>query len=203
MKKTRLFAVIAAVAIALCCVLVACNKQFTVTFETNGGSAVESVQVDKDGKVTKPTDPTKEGHDFVAWYKDEALTDEWIFDTDTVTGDITLYAKWEQKQSTDNGVDLTEYKGRYANKQDAEDILIIEESSITWSGHKVEIVGENTETWAEFGLTIHLDGAERYIDFYTDSKTGVHKFEIYDSSYEIEYNFVMVEEPTEETDVAI
>ncbi|MCH5163443.1 MAG: InlB B-repeat-containing protein, partial [Clostridiales bacterium] len=100
MKKTKLFAVLVAVVLALCCALVGCNKTFTVTFESNGGSSVASVQVDKDGKVTKPTNPNKEGYNFVAWFKDEALTQEWKFDTDTVTGDITLYAKWEAKQVT-------------------------------------------------------------------------------------------------------
>ena len=51
--------------------LAACGTpQFTVTFESNGGSAVAAVTVDKDGKVEKPTDPTKEDCIFDGWFKD-------------------------------------------------------------------------------------------------------------------------------------
>jgi uncharacterized repeat protein (TIGR02543 family) len=37
---------------------------------------------------------TKTGHAFGGWYKEEGLTNQWNFSTDTVTGDITLYARW-------------------------------------------------------------------------------------------------------------
>src|SRR5690606_11713970 len=67
---------------------------YTVTFETNGGSPIGSVNVLQDGFVTKPANPTRDGFMFDAWYKDEDLTTPWLFATDKVTGNITLYAKW-------------------------------------------------------------------------------------------------------------
>ncbi len=67
---------------------------YTVTFDAQGGSTVASQDVAKNGKVTKPTDPTRTGHTFGGWYKEAACTTAWNFDTDTVTGNITLYAKW-------------------------------------------------------------------------------------------------------------
>ena len=68
---------------------------YTVTFVSNGGSAVATQTVAEGAKVTKPTpDPTKEDFDFDAWYKEEALENEWDFDTETVTGDMNLYAGW-------------------------------------------------------------------------------------------------------------
>ena len=70
--------------------------KYTVTFESNGGSTVENQTVEKGKKVTKPTDPTKDGNIFSGWYKETALTNAWDFDTDTVTKNITLYAKWEE-----------------------------------------------------------------------------------------------------------
>ena len=60
---------------------------------------MNTVDVAKDSKITKPEDPTRTGYTFKGWYKDAALTQEWNFETDTVTADITLYAKWEPKDT--------------------------------------------------------------------------------------------------------
>ena len=65
-----------------------------VTFNSQGGSAVDSQIVSDDEKVTKPTAPTKEGYTFGGWYKESGCTNVWDFDTDTVTSDVTLFAKW-------------------------------------------------------------------------------------------------------------
>lgn len=81
------------------------ETKYTVTFDSSGGSAVSSASVASGGKVTKPTDPTKAGYTFVNWYKDENCTEAWNFDTDTVTANITLYAKWEAKDDTSDGDD--------------------------------------------------------------------------------------------------
>ena len=69
-------------------------RTYTVTFETNGGSAVDPVTVDAGSTVTKPADPTKSGYTFGGWYKDSTLQTPWDFANDTVTADTTLYAKW-------------------------------------------------------------------------------------------------------------
>ena len=47
------------------------------------------------GRVKKPTDPTREGYVLEGWYSDMDLQNEWNFDKDTVSGNMTLYAKWE------------------------------------------------------------------------------------------------------------
>ena len=65
----------------------------TVTFESNGGSAV-AVQTVADGsKVVKPADPTREGFVFDGWCPDAACTAVFDFDT-AITADVTLYARW-------------------------------------------------------------------------------------------------------------
>ena len=69
-------------------------SQYSVYFESNGGSEVPTQTVTSGGKVTEPSDPTKEGKTFGGWYSDLALTDAWTFATDTVTSNIMLYAKW-------------------------------------------------------------------------------------------------------------
>lgn len=70
------------------------NNGFTVTFNSNGGSSVEPF-ISYDGKVMEPTEPTKDGSTFAGWFEDEALTDEFLFDSEIVNGDTTLYAKWD------------------------------------------------------------------------------------------------------------
>lgn len=67
---------------------------YTVTFESNQGSAVESQSVPFDTTATKPADPTREGYTFAGWYADEKLTKEFDFST-AITGDTTVYAKWD------------------------------------------------------------------------------------------------------------
>lgn len=69
---------------------------YLVQFNSNGGSVVPSQSVAAGAKVTEPDDPTKEDYTFDGWYSDLALTDAWTFATDTVSGDLMLYAKWVQ-----------------------------------------------------------------------------------------------------------
>ncbi len=68
--------------------------QHTVTFNSNGGSAVASQVIDDNNFVTTPTPPTKTGKTFAGWYANAALTTAFDFSTVVVTGDITIYAKW-------------------------------------------------------------------------------------------------------------
>ena len=70
---------------------------FTVTFNSKGGSAVENQTVNSGEVATKPTDPTREGHVFQGWYKEEAYTNKFNFATETITANITLYARWTVK----------------------------------------------------------------------------------------------------------
>lgn len=75
-------------------------KYSTVTFETNqSGVEVEPQTVETGTYATKPTDPTCEGYTFVGWYKDSACTEEFSFDT-VITGNTSLYAKWQKEECT-------------------------------------------------------------------------------------------------------
>ncbi len=69
------------------------TTKYTVTFNTNGGSAIDNLIVESGKKATKPADPTKEGFTFDGWYSDEALATAFNFDT-AITANTTLYAKW-------------------------------------------------------------------------------------------------------------
>ncbi len=63
----------------------------TVYFSSSGGSAVPSIRVVDGGTAAAPTNPTREGFIFDCWVLDGQ---EWSFNVNTVTSDITLSAKW-------------------------------------------------------------------------------------------------------------
>ncbi|WP_309122498.1 InlB B-repeat-containing protein, partial [Paenibacillus sp.] len=74
-------------------------NEYTVDFNTDGGSAVESHQVPYHGTASEPTAPTKTGHTFDGWYTDSARTTAYNFAA-PVTGNVTLYAKWTVNEYT-------------------------------------------------------------------------------------------------------
>lgn len=68
------------------------EKKYTVTFNSDGGSKVNSLSVVENGKVSKPKDPTRSGYEFLGWYLGETKFD---FNTQ-ITKNITLKAKWKE-----------------------------------------------------------------------------------------------------------
>ena len=74
-------------------VAVAERPNFTVTFDSQGGSAVTPATVANGAALTKPAVPVWAGRGFAGWYTDAACTTKYDFTT-PVTGDLTLYARW-------------------------------------------------------------------------------------------------------------
>lgn len=77
---------------------------YVVTFNSNGGSVVENINVTKNSLIKKPINPEKEEYNFVGWYKDEELTILWDFEIDVVTSNLTLYAKWEEIKDIEDNI---------------------------------------------------------------------------------------------------
>ena len=78
--------------------------QYTVTFNVQGhGTAPQAQTVDKDGKAVEPIAPTADGWSFEGWFKEAECTNKYDFATETVTKDITLFAKWTQKKTDEGG----------------------------------------------------------------------------------------------------
>lgn len=75
------------------------KNECTVTFETDGGTALEPIVATKGDKVELPA-PTKEGHVFQGWYKDAELTLS-VSSSITVNENITLYASWKADEKVD------------------------------------------------------------------------------------------------------
>lgn len=70
--------------------------EFTVTFDSQGGSDVAPVKVKRGQYVPKPKTPTKEGYEFVGWFPLLTSTEPWDFGYDIITEDTTIYARWKE-----------------------------------------------------------------------------------------------------------
>lgn len=68
--------------------------EHTLTFETNGGSAINPITVRHGNAVARPADPTKDKYTFIGWYADPEFTEEYDFAT-VLEADKTIYAKFE------------------------------------------------------------------------------------------------------------
>jgi uncharacterized repeat protein (TIGR02543 family) len=69
-------------------------NSYTVNFETNGGSTIDSQNIAYGSLVTRPADPVRANYIFLGWYKAPVLLTQWNFGSDVVTGPTTLYAIW-------------------------------------------------------------------------------------------------------------
>ena len=68
------------------------KKIHTVTFDSNGGTSVESQKVKDGEKANKPEDPTNGEKSFMGWFTDRG--DKFDFNT-VIRNDMTLKAKWD------------------------------------------------------------------------------------------------------------
>ncbi len=74
---------------------------YVVNFNTDGGNSVSNQIINKDGTITKPQDPVRDGYKFLGWYSNNVLFD---FNT-PVTTNLELVAKWEKAK--DNSTTAT------------------------------------------------------------------------------------------------
>ncbi len=99
MMKKRLF-IVTSLLLLLAAMFTSCGKKeghdkFTVTFEANGGSAIDPIVVEDGKTLDLPENPTLDGYVFLGWFTDAELTNQ--FDSAApIEQDMTLYAKWEK-----------------------------------------------------------------------------------------------------------
>lgn len=73
--------------------------RYNITFESNGGTIVPAQSILENEKIEQPETPVKEGYLLEGWFKETECENIWDFEKDTVTADITLYAKWIEDPS--------------------------------------------------------------------------------------------------------
>ena len=69
------------------------SKEYTIVFETNGGSEVADVVITSLEELSLDQVPTREGYTFVGWYLNEDLTND-VDQLELTADSITVYAKW-------------------------------------------------------------------------------------------------------------
>ena len=75
------------------------TTKYTLSFDTNGGSAIAKVTKEKGTTVDLGQYvPTREGYTFAGWYSDEALTQK--VTSVKLNANTTVYAKWTENAVT-------------------------------------------------------------------------------------------------------
>jgi len=97
-------------------VIVSCNRTVTITYETNGGTAVESQDAKQLAAIEEPV-TTKTGYTFDGWYKEATLENTFDFSAGS-SRNIILYAKWLINEYTisfepDNNQDIDDITDDY------------------------------------------------------------------------------------------
>ena len=86
------------------------GKGYKVSYNANGGSFNynDTNKYESGAKISAPSvNPIKQGYDFVGWYKDSSLTIKFDFNKDTITSNMTLYAKYTYNPALKDLVELT------------------------------------------------------------------------------------------------
>ena len=74
-------------------------QEYTITFDSMGGSPVASEVVKAGQRASRPDEPTKDGNNFTGWYTETETTNLFDFST-PIERDWTLYAGWEEAMCT-------------------------------------------------------------------------------------------------------
>lgn len=121
-----------------------------VTFNSNGGSAVDGQDIVAGETAEEPSDPTLTGYDFVSWCSDPELETEFDFDT-PITVATTLYAKWTL--ATPTVVTAAGYAGTYDGQNHNLSITLTHEldGAVTyhyqWKKNGADIGGATASTY--------------------------------------------------------
>ena len=110
----------------------------TVTFDSAGGSPVESQTITAGGNATKPADPTRSGYTFDGWYNGNTAFDF----TSAIEEDITLTAHWKQVTQSTITYDLN--GGTWDGKTGIVTQTVNNGTVITLAGDQYTVNGNHT-----------------------------------------------------------
>lgn len=151
------------------------TQQYTVTFETNGGTPVEPITTDI---LSQQPQTSKEKFHFDGWFFDSDLTQQVVFPL-TVTKDLTLFAKWEYAGPDpavvtadgfeQNGQTLTYQQEVSESQLQLADKITVSEDS-TWQIYTD--VSCTPETIIESKIVPLADGTNTFFLLVSDSLSG-------------------------------
>lgn len=158
------------------------NKSFTITFDTDGGSEIASIEV-KDGEIVKlPETPTKDGYKFVGWTNDKGR----VVTTGTkVTKNLKLKAEWVKSDAKTVSIQFDTDGGNEINN------VVIEQGKVVllpvepvkdgyifvgWIDANGNLITDNMEITANIILKafwIKKDAETKKINFDTDGGNAI------------------------------
>lgn len=154
-----------------------------VTFETNGGTAMEATFVEKGTQIQMPTNPQRKGYTFEGWYTDAALTQE--FDAAVLVNEnMTLYAKWKTGDSDrptmpENPSEADEY---YFNNSEVLEVIDAKESkNVPTCAEVTALLKERGFTGFEILYEYTMDGV--YSEKAQISESAGEKYPMYQTFY--------------------
>ncbi|QHI72915.1 InlB B-repeat-containing protein [Aminipila terrae] len=92
--------------VSLSAVWIPVPTTYTVNYLDNhdgGGNYMTQSNITAGAILIRPTDPNWGSHQFIGWYKESSCVNLWKFDTDTVTANTMLYAKWVENTYSVSG----------------------------------------------------------------------------------------------------
>jgi uncharacterized repeat protein (TIGR02543 family) len=151
-------------------------QTFTVTFDTDGGSAISAQTVDINDYATEPvTDPTKDGYTFDGWYN-EALSVAFDFEGTPIASDTTVYAKWTENATPVYATDLFISEYYESGNQKALEIFNGTGSSIDLSIYKVSVYSNGSSTGNSITLSGTLEHNSTYVIVYNQANATLQSF---------------------------
>ncbi len=140
---------------------------FTVTYDSNEGSAVASETVNCGSAATEPNDPTLLGNRFDGWYTDDETFLE-AFDFETpITANITLYAKWVLQVTVTFD----------SNEGSAVDAQVIDKGGLATEPDAPTLAGNTFAGWF-YDDTTFLDAVDFATDIFEADDTLYAKWDI-------------------------
>lgn len=129
------------------------KKEYTITFDSNGGSGIKSKTANEGSKVSKPNEPQRNGYKFICWTLNG---NEYDFDKE-VNENITLVAKWEKIVKNVYTIKFNSNGGSNINEQVIEDgNKVLKPSDPTRNGYK--FVGWTLDgNEYDFGSSVNRD----------------------------------------------
>ena len=137
-------------------------KSFTVTFDTQGGSSVDSQRVAGGTMASAPSAPMMDAYNFVGWYV-STDTNAAVFDFGMpITSDCVVYARWEK-------ITVAGYTINYF-KKGTTDPVFASESQMGYVGVKINALAKFDNNWivdeVSKSITLGWDADKNVITFY-------------------------------------
>jgi uncharacterized repeat protein (TIGR02543 family) len=128
------------------------TTQFTVTFNTQGGSLIAAQKVNSGATVVKPANPTRNGYTFEGWFTDSACTTA-VSWAQAITADVTYYAKWTEKSGSGSTGDVE----GLSCAEDRTQEKCLDPNTFDWNYNRFEFDGKGMEIKLYVGIAAEND----------------------------------------------